>query len=161
MPIKDNQVVTINFILTDEEGTVIESTSKENPFAYLSGNEQILPKLEEEIGLMLIGSRKSVTLVPEDAYGVYDDAALQSVKKTEFPEDTELQEGMRFVANAPDGSQMPFVVKEIKGEDILLDFNHPLAGRTLTFDVELLGLRDATSEELSHGHVHGHGGHHH
>ena len=82
-------------------------------------------------------------------------------KEKSFLKDTEIKEGMSFVANSPDGHQMPFVIKEIAGEEIKIDFNHPLAGKTLNFDLELLDIRDATQEEKSHGHVHGAGGHHH
>ena len=161
MPLKSNQVITINFILKDTEGNIIEATTTDNPFSFISGGQQILPKLEENILSMLIGSKRTVILEPEEAYGVYDDSALQHVNRSEFPEDTDLQEGITFVADAPDGQQLPFVIKSVDGENITIDFNHPLAGQTLTFDVELLTLRDATIEELSHGHVHGAGGHHH
>jgi len=161
MPLKSNQVITINFILKDTDGNIIEATTTDNPFSFISGGQQILPKLEENILSMLIGSKRTVVLEPEEAYGVYDDSALQHVNRSEFPEDTDLQEGMSFVADAPDGQQLPFVIKSVDGENITIDFNHPLAGQTLTFDVELLSLRDATLEELSHGHVHGAGGHHH
>jgi FKBP-type peptidyl-prolyl cis-trans isomerase SlyD len=161
MPLKSNQVITINFILKDTDGNIIEETTKENPFSFISGGSQILPKLEENIGEMLIGSKRTVTLSPEDAYGIYDDGAIQQVTRSEFPEDTEIEEGMTFIADSPDGHQMPFVIKSVEGENIKIDFNHPLAGQSLTFDLELLNLRDATIEELSHGHVHGAGGHHH
>jgi FKBP-type peptidyl-prolyl cis-trans isomerase SlyD len=161
MPLKSNQVITINFILKDTDGNIIEETTKENPFSFISGGSQILPKLEENIGEMLIGSKRTVTLSPEDAYGIYDDGAIQQVTRSEFPEDTDIEEGMTFIADSPDGHQMPFVIKSVEGENIKIDFNHPLAGQTLTFDLELLNLRDATIEELSHGHVHGAGGHHH
>jgi FKBP-type peptidyl-prolyl cis-trans isomerase SlyD len=161
MPIKSNQVITINFILKGTDGNIIEATTKERPFSFISGGNQILPKLEENIGEMLIGSKRTVVLSPEEGYGVYDDGALQQISRSEFPEETDIQEGMTFVADAPDGQQLPFVIKTIEGENITVDFNHPLAGQTLTFDLELLSLRDATIEELSHGHVHGAGGHHH
>lgn len=161
MPTKSNQVITISFILKDMDGNIIEATTKERPFSFISGGNQILPKLEENIGEMLIGSKRTVVLSPEEAYGVYDDTAIQEINRSEFPEDTDIQEGMTFIADAPDGQQLPFVIKSIVGENIKIDFNHPLAGQTLSFDVELLTLRDATIEELSHGHAHGAGGHHH
>lgn len=161
MPLKSNQVVSIGYTLTDEDGNVIDSATHVNPFSFLSGKNQILPALEEKLGEMIIGSKKIVVLSPENGYGVYDEKALQIVDKSEFPEETQLEEGMDFVADAPDGGQMPFIIKKIDGENITLDFNHPLAGKTLTFDVELINLRQATSDELSHGHIHGAGGHHH
>lgn len=161
MPLKSNQVITVNFILKDSDGNVIEATTKERPFSFISGGNQILPKLEENIGQMLIGSKRTVVLAPDEAYGEYDDSAIQHVNRSEFPEEAEIEAGMSFVADSPDGQQLPFVIKSVEGEEIVIDFNHPLAGQTLTFDVELLSLRDATIEELSHGHVHGAGGHHH
>lgn len=161
MALKKNQVVTISFVLKDDAGLVIEETTKSNPFAFISGSEQILPRLEENIGEMLIGSKRTVVLSPEEAYGNYKDEMIQLVNRSEFPQDITLEEGMDFIADTPDGRQMPFIIRNIEGDDITLDFNHPLAGRTLTFDVELLSLREATPEEISHGHIHGAGGHHH
>jgi len=161
MPLKKNQVVAIDFTLKDKDGNIIEETTKENPFMFISGTEQILPKLEENIGEMLIGSKRKVVLEPENAYGKFSDSAVQVVNRSEFPEGTELKVGMGYSADTPDGRQMPFTIKGVEGDNVTLDFNHPLAGQTLTFELELLNLRDATPEELSHGHVHGAGGHHH
>ncbi|MGE5401125.1 MAG: FKBP-type peptidyl-prolyl cis-trans isomerase [Ignavibacteriales bacterium] len=161
MPIKPNQVVTVNYSLKDENGEILDATTKEQPFAFLSGQNQILPKLEEEISTMIIGSKKQIVLSPEEAYGEYQPESVQVVNRSNFPEGSKLEEGMEFVANTPDGQQLPFIITKIEGDDITLDFNHPLAGETLTFDLELLDIRDATAEELTHGHVHGNGGHHH
>ena len=161
MPITQNQVVTINFVLKDEGGEIIDSTQGSHPFTYISGNQQILPKLEESISVMLIGGKKNVKLTAVDAYGEYKQEAVQSVKRTEFPPDVELQEGMNFMAQTPDGRQVPLTIAGVDGENVTVDFNHPLAGKALEFDVELLDVRDATLEELQHGHVHGPDGHHH
>ncbi len=160
MSFKENQVVTINFTLKDEKGNVIEATSKEQPFAFISGNRQILPELETKVSEMLIGSKKTIVLEPENAYGIYKDTSIQTVNRTDFPEGTKLEVGMGFIADTPDGQQMPFTIKNIEDENIMIDFNHPLAGRTLTFEVELMDMRDATTDELAHGHVHGPGHHH-
>ncbi len=161
MALNNNQVVTINFTLKDEEGNIIEETSKEQPFSFISGNQQILPELEKNVSEMIIGSKRTVVLEPENAYGIYNDTSIQTVSRSDFPDDAKLEVGMGFVADTPDGRQMPFVIKNIDDENITVDFNHPLAGHTLTFDVELLELREASPEELAHGHVHGAGGHHH
>lgn len=160
MSVKSNQVITITYTLKDDVGNVIEVTNKENPFSFISGNDQILPKLEENINGMLIGSKRTVTLTPEEAYGIYNESSIQTIDRSEFPENANLEEGMSFITDTPDGQQMPFVIKKIDGEVITLDFNHPLAGRRLTFDLELLNLRDATQDELLHGHIHGPGGNH-
>jgi FKBP-type peptidyl-prolyl cis-trans isomerase SlyD len=156
-----NKVISFNYILKDEEGTILDSTTNKAPLTFISGSNQILPKLEEALNGMLIGGKRNVKVDAADAYGEYDEKAIQNIKKEQFPPDTKLEEGMRYVANSPEGGQMPFTITEVKDDDVTVDFNHPLAGRNLEFDVELVDMRDATPEELSHGHVHGPGGHHH
>ncbi len=161
MAIGANKVVTVNYKLSDDEGNLIQKTSVDEPFVYLSGNNQILPKLEQEIDSMIIGGKKNIGLNSSEAYGDYDNKAVQDVKRQEFPDGTNLEKGMEFMANTPDGKPVPFVIKEINEDNITIDFNHPLAGKNLNFDVELIDVRDATREEMEHGHVHGMGGHHH
>jgi FKBP-type peptidyl-prolyl cis-trans isomerase SlyD len=161
MPLKSNQVVTMNFTLKDDNGNILDSTKGNEPFSFISGTNQILPKLEEKVGEMLIGSKMDVILDPEDGYGIYDDGAVKIINRSEFPEDIELDKGMGFLAKSPQGKDVQFFIKEVEGDNITVDFNHPLAGKNLHFDLELLNLRDATREELDHGHVHGAGGHHH
>jgi len=160
MAIGQNKVVTMNYTLRDSEGNVIQTTNNREPFQYLSGNNQILPNLEKEIDTMIIGSKKNIKIAAKDAYGEYNDLAVQQVDKRNFPKGVDLQVGMEFVANSPEGEQMPFVVKEINNEEVTIDFNHPLAGKDLEFDIELLDVRDATLQELQHGHVHGPDSHH-
>lgn len=160
MSIGQNKVVTMNYTLKDDTGNVIQSTEKKEPFRFMSGNKQILPKLEEEIDAMIIGSKKNVKIPAKEAYGEYTEQAIQQVKKSNFPQDVELKVGMEFISNTPEGQQIPFVVKEIKNEEVTVDFNHPLAGKDLEFDVELVDVRDATLEEVQHGHAHGPDGQH-
>lgn len=160
MPIGANKVVTIHYTLKDESGNQLDTTQGSQPFSYLSGFDQIIPKLEDEINTMLIGGKKNVLIAAEDAYGAYREDLVHYVKKENFPDDVELEIGMQFVTNSPDGTQMPFVIKEIDGENITIDFNHPLAGKNLDFEIELVDVRDATEEELAHGHVHGPHSHH-
>ena len=161
MAIGQNKVVTMNYTLKDVQGNIIQTTTNKEPFRFLSGNRQILPKLEKEIDSMIIGSKKNVKIPAKEAYGEYSEQAIQQVDKNNFPDDIDLQIGMEFVANSPEGQQMPFVVKDIKNEEITIDFNHPLAGKDLEFDVELVDIRAATVEELQHGHAHGPAGHKH
>jgi FKBP-type peptidyl-prolyl cis-trans isomerase SlyD len=161
MAIEQNKVVTMNFTLTDDHGNVLDSTDQGGPFSYISGKNMVLPKLEEAVNGMLIGSKKNLKLEAKDGYGNYNDDAVQIVGKENFPEDFVLEVGMEYMASNPDGVQMPFTISNVDGEEITVDFNHPLAGKNLNFNIELLNVRDATAEELSHGHVHGVGGHHH
>jgi FKBP-type peptidyl-prolyl cis-trans isomerase SlyD len=161
MSLEMNKVISFNYTLKDDEGTVLDSTSNKTPLTFLSGMNQILPKLEQELNGMLIGGKKNVKVNAADAYGEYDEKAIQNIKKEQFPSEAKLEVGMRYVANSPDGGQMPFTITEVNEKDITVDFNHPLAGKNLEFDVELVDIRDATTEEMQHGHVHGPGGHHH
>ena len=161
MPIEANKVVTMNFTLTDETGNVLDSTKSGGPFSYISGKGMVLPKLEEAVSGMIIGTKKQLKLEAKDGYGEYNDDAVQAVGKENFPEDFVLEAGMEYMASNPDGVQMPFIITNVEDETITIDFNHPLAGKNLNFDLELLDVREATPEELSHGHVHGADGHHH
>jgi FKBP-type peptidyl-prolyl cis-trans isomerase SlyD len=161
MAIGQNKIVKMDYTLKDDEGNIVQTTNNKEPFQFISGTKQILPKLEEEIDGMIIGSKKNVKIPATEAYGEYSEQAVQQVSKTNFPEGVDLKEGMEFVANSPEGQQMPFVVKEVKQEEVTIDFNHPLAGKDLEFEVKLIDIRDATVEELQHGHAHGPGGNHH
>jgi FKBP-type peptidyl-prolyl cis-trans isomerase SlyD len=161
MAFGQNKVITLNYTLKDNEGNIIQTTSNGETFQFLSGNQQILPKLEFEIENMIIGSKKNVKIPTNEAYGEYSEKAVQQVNKNNFPKDIDLQVGMEFITNSPEGHQMPFVIANIQNEEVTIDFNHPLAGKDLEFDVELIDVREATVEEMQHGHVHGPGGHHH
>lgn len=161
MSLELNKVVTFNYTLKDDEGTVLDSTVNKDPLTFISGTSQILPKLEDALGEMLIGGKKIVKIGAGEAYGEYDEKAVQNIKKEQFPADAKVEVGVRYVANSPEGGQMPFVIKEVKEKDVAVDFNHPLAGKDLEFDVELIDIRDATAEEIQHGHVHSPGGHQH
>ncbi|MCW8803381.1 MAG: peptidylprolyl isomerase [Ignavibacteriaceae bacterium] len=161
MTLQAKKVVTFNYTLKDENGDLLDSTDKGGPFTFITGNMQVLPGLEEALDSMIIGSKKNVKLAAANAYGEYDEGAVQKVKRNLFPKEAELEIGMTYFAQSPEGQHLQFVITEIENEDITVNFNHPLAGKNLEFDVELLDVRDATPEEISHGHVHGPGGHHH
>ena len=161
MSFEPNKVVTMNYTLKDNEGVVIDTTEDKGAFSFISGANQILPKLEEEIGTMLISSEKNVKLSAEEAYGVYDESAIQKVDKSTFPADTPVEVGMGFVANSPDGHPMPFKIAAVEEKEVTIDFNHPLAGKDLEFNVHLVDIRNASEEEAAHGHVHGPDGHNH
>ncbi|HSP88617.1 MAG TPA: peptidylprolyl isomerase, partial [Ignavibacteriaceae bacterium] len=143
MAIGQNKVVSMNFTLKDENGNIIQATNAMEPFQFLSGNQQILPRLEEEIENMLIGSKKNIKIPAKEAYGEYNEESVQELSKNNFPKDVDLEIGMEFISNSPKGEHMPFVVKEINNENVTIDFNHPLAGINLEFNIELLDVRDA------------------
>jgi len=161
MALQANKVVTFNYTLKDENGEMLDSTEKDGPFSFITGNMQVLPGLEEALGSMIIGSKKNIKLAAADAYGEYDENAIQKLNRGMFPEEAELEIGRTYFAHSPEGQHLQFVITKVENDDVTVNFNHPLAGRELEFDVELLDVRDATPEEVSHGHVHGPGGHHH
>ena len=161
MALQAKKVVTFNYTLKDENGESTGFNREGGPFTFITGNMQVLPGLEEALGGMIIGSKKNVKLAAANAYGEYDEGAIQKVKRNLFPKEAELEIGMTYFAQSPEGQHLQFVITEIKNDDVTVNFNHPLAGKNLEFDVELLDVRDATPEEISHGHVHGPGGYHH
>ncbi len=160
MQIEVQKVVTLNYTLTDNEGTVIDE-SKDNSFAYLHGASNIIPGLENALTGKLAGESLSVSVAPEDGYGERDAARTQSVPKNMFPEDAEIEIGMQFHAQGPNEETIVVTVTEVEDETVAVDGNHPLAGVELNFAVEIIEVRDASQEEIEHGHVHGAGGHHH
>jgi FKBP-type peptidyl-prolyl cis-trans isomerase SlyD len=161
MALMANKVVTFNYILKDNEGNLLDSTDRSGPFSFITGNMQVLPPLEEALSNMIIGSKKNIKLAAIDAYGEYDENAVQQVNRSLFPAEAELEIGMTYFAHSPEGQHLQFMITKIEDEDITINFNHPLAGKDLEFDLHLLDVRDATPEEIAHGHVHGPGGHHH
>jgi FKBP-type peptidyl-prolyl cis-trans isomerase SlyD len=155
-----NKVVAIHYTLRDEQGAVIDSSSDRGPLAYLHGKGNIIPGLENALAGKSAGDKLDVTVAPEQAYGLRDERLVQIIPRSRFPVGTELVAGMKL---RTDGRQGPRVVTVMKVERdfVTVDGNHPLAGRTLHFSVEVAEVRKATHEEVSHGHVHGPGGHHH
>ena len=160
MEVAPRTVVTVQYVLKDDDGDVLDSTEGQEPLAYLHGVGQIVPGLERALAGRQDGDVVQVTLAPGDAYGDHDPELVQSVPRSQFQGVDEIEVGMQFQAAGPDGGQMVTVIA-LDGDDVTLDGNHPLAGMTLHFDVTIVGVRAATSEELEHGHPHGPGDHHH
>lgn len=160
MKIAEQKVVSIHYTLTDESGTVLDSSSGGDPLAYLHGFGNIVPGLENALSGKAQGEKMKVTVAPEDGYGARDDRLVQEVPKSAFQGVPDVAPGMQFQAQGPQGARL-VVVTAVAGDTVTVDANHPLAGQTLHFDVEVAEVRDATEEELEHGHVHGAGGHHH
>jgi FKBP-type peptidyl-prolyl cis-trans isomerase SlyD len=160
MQIENQKVVLIHYTLTNEEGQVLDSSSGQEPLAYLHGQGNIIPGLENALTGLKKGDTLKVTVPPAEGYGERDDTMVQAVPKSAFQGVDEITPGMQFQAQSPEGVQLVTVVA-VNGDDVMLDGNHPMAGITLIFDVEVTDVRDASAEELAHGHVHGPGGHHH
>jgi len=160
MTIAENTVVTLHYTLTDDEGTVIDQ-SDDGSFLYLHGASNIIPGLENALTGKASGDELKVTVPPEEGYGERDDARLESVPREMFPADAEIEAGMQFNAEGPEGEMMTVTVAGVEGDTVKIDGNHPLAGVQLNFDVKVIDVRDASAEEVEHGHVHGPDGHQH
>lgn len=161
MQIKKNVVGSIEYELTDDAGEVIDTSMGRAPLSYLHGAGNIIPGLEAELEGRSSGDAFQVRIAPEDAYGQRDERMVQDVPRSQFPDGAEVQPGMQFQAQAPGGAIQIVTVVGVEDETVKLDGNHPLAGVSLNFDVKVVEVREATEEELEHGHVHGPGGHAH
>lgn len=160
MPIAQNSVVTIHYTLKDDAGEVIDSSREGDPIAYLHGHGNLVPGLERELEGKNTGDKVVVSVTPEHGYGEYDKKLVQQVPRRALQGVPNVKVGMRLQAQTPQGPRA-VVVTRLVGDMVTIDGNHPLAGKNLNFDVEITDVRDATGEELEHGHVHGAGGHHH
>jgi FKBP-type peptidyl-prolyl cis-trans isomerase SlyD len=160
MQATSEKVVSIDYTLKDGQGTVIDTSQGRGPLAYLHGAGNIIPGLERELEGKTAGAAFEVTVLPTDAYGERDDALVQPVPKSRFPEGANPQVGQQFQAQTPTGARMVTVVN-VEAESVTIDANHPLAGQSLHFAGQVVDVRDATQQELQHGHVHGPGGHSH
>lgn len=160
--VADDMVVRLDYTLTLSDGEVYDSSEDAGPLEYLQGHGQIIPGLEEALAGMHVGDEKEVVVTPEYGYGEYDPEAMQTLPRDMFPAEMELEEGMTIdLYDEEADEEIEAVVAEIDDDSIVVDFNHPLAGETLTFHVKIVGVRQATREEIEHGHVHGDGGHAH
>jgi len=160
MSIKQNQVVSIHYTLTDDAGEVIDSSAGGEPLAYLHGHGNLVPGLERELAGRNAGDRLQVKIAPADGYGEYDRELVQRVPRRSLKGIANVRVGMQLQAQTRQGTR-PVTVTAVSGDMVTLDGNHPLAGKSLNFEVEITAVRAATEEELAHGHVHGPGAHHH
>ena len=160
MQIGDQKVVILHYTLTDNDGKVIDK-SEDGSFAYLHGASNIIPGLEDALTGKSAGEEMSVSVSPEQAYGVRDEAMLQQVPKNMFEDASQIAVGTQFHAQGPNGEMLVVTVMQVEEEHVIVDGNHPLAGVELNFDVKIIDVRDASEEEVEHGHVHAPGGHHH
>ena len=150
---KDN-VVSIEYRLHLGDGKIIDESDAGDPLVYLHGYEEIVPGLERAIEGKKAGESLKVQVSPEDGYGEYDPDGVEEVPREEFPPDMELEAGGIVTAVDDDGDEVEFLVKELRPKTVVVDFNHPLAGKTPHFEVTVREVRQATAEELEHGHAH-------
>ncbi len=152
--IGDQSVVNMHYKLTDNDGTVIDSSEGAQPLAYLHGAGNIIPGLEKALVGKAQGDKLQVKIEPKEGYGEINTDLIKIIEKKAFEGVDKIEVGMAFEAKAPDGSTQNIIVKKVEGDDITIDTNHPLAGVTLNFDIQIVSVREATKEELDHGHTH-------
>lgn len=157
--VAENLIVTIEYTLTVGK-EILDSSDEEGPLEYLHGFANIIPGLEKELLGMRVGESKKVTVAPADGYGELEEDALMDVPRAEFPDDFPIEEGVELEIMDDDENIVLVTIVEVGDENIKLDTNHPLAGKVLNFEVTVTGLREASAEELDHGHVHVEGHHH-
>jgi FKBP-type peptidyl-prolyl cis-trans isomerase SlyD len=156
MSIEDNKVVTLEYTVTATTGEVIDSSEGTEPLVYLHGAQNIVPGLENALAGKTVDDAFVVTVVAADAYGEKSDEMMQQVPASAFEGVDDVEVGMEFHADTPQGP-MPIIVTAVEDDMVTVDANHPLAGRDLIFDVKITDVRDATEEELENGHIHGPG----
>ena len=159
LKIADGQVVSMEYTL-QVDGEVVDSSKGNGPLEFIQGTGNIIPGLERELYGLVTGDNRQVSVAPADGYGEMDSEAFIDVPRGEFPDNIPLEKGVEIQVRDQSGHPMYARIDSITDESIRLDFNHPLAGKTLNFDVTIVGVRDANAEELSHGHVHGTGHEH-
>ena len=159
MQVSANKVVSINYTLTDNSGVVLDTSNGHGPLNYIQGIGALIPGMENGLEGKSTGDKFQIKVSPENGYGAYVSEMVQQVPMSAFG-GQEVTVGMQFEAGS-DEQRFIVTVTEINNDMVTVDGNHPLAGKELNFDVEVLEVREATAEELAHGHVHGPGGHHH
>lgn len=160
MQISQNKVASIDYTLKDNDGNVIDSSEGREPLPFIQGIGNIIPGLENALEGKAVGDKVQVSIPPAEGYGERNDEMVHAVPRKMFETADDLEVGMQFQTQSEAGMQVVTVVG-IEEEDVMVDANHPLAGATLNFDVTIMDVRDASEEELEHGHVHGPGGHDH
>ena len=152
--IDDNLVVSMHYKLSDDDGNVLDTSEGATPLTYLHGAGNIIPGLENALKGKTEGDNVQVKVQPADGYGEVNPELVQVVQRESFQGVEKVEAGMAFEAQRQDGSAQRIVVTKVDGDNITIDANHALAGRVLHFDVDIVEIRDATKEELDHGHVH-------
>lgn len=158
MKIEKNTAVTLRYKVSDTAGKLLEESHE--PSAYLHGGYgNTLPKIEEALEGKMAGYQITLELQPQDAFGLRDESLVQTIPKSQFPPGVKV--GGQLEGRGEDGQTQVFTVMKVKGDQVMLDGNHPLAGKTLRFAIAVMAVRAATDEEIAHRHVHGEHGHQH
>ncbi len=162
MKISENKVAQFHYTLTNTQGELLDSSLEREPLLYLHGTASLIKGLEDQLAEKSKGDKFVAEVKSADAYGDYNEELVHIVPKSGFQNDgdEQLAEGMQVQVDTNNGMAVALVTK-IEGEDVTLDLNHPLSGMDLKFDIEIVDVREATKEELEHGHAHGAGGHNH
>ena len=147
-------VVAINYTLTNAGGEVLDQSDQDQPMEYLHGADNIIPGLENALTGKNVGDKIDVTVEPEDAYGAHEPQMVQQVPAEMFQGVDNIEPGMAFQSEGPDGQPMMITVSAVEGDTVTIDGNHPLAGQTLNFSVEIASVREASDDEKQHGHIH-------
>lgn len=159
--VTNDSVVGIHYTLRGEDSQVIDTSDGLPAFIYLHGHSQIVPGLERSITGRSVGDKFKVEVSPEDGYGTHSDEMAMTFKRSQFPEGAAFEVGNEFELVGENEEVLAARIVGLEGDQVMLDANHPLAGKKLFFDVEIVSLREATDDELDHGHAHGEGGHTH
>jgi FKBP-type peptidyl-prolyl cis-trans isomerase SlyD len=152
--VQNGVIVSLDYVLKLDNGEVVDQSPDGDPLVYLHGAQNIIPGLENALTGMAVNESKTVNVKPEDGYGDYDPEGTEVVERAFFGDDVELSPGVVLTLRDVEGNIFDAVVTELDDANVTLDFNHPLAGETLHFAVKVVELRDATPEELDHGHPH-------
>ncbi len=160
MKIENDKVVSFHYTLTDDDNNVLDKSDSEEPLSYLHGAGNIIPGLEKALAGKEAGNKIKARIEPEDAYGIKQEGMVQVLPKEAFEGVEKIEPGLQFQAAGQNGEPVVVTVTKVEGDQITIDGNHPLAGVALTFDVEIADVRDATEDEIAHGHIHGAGCNH-
>lgn len=161
MKVADGHAVKMEYTLRDDSGEVLDTSEGDEPLEYLHGQGQIVPGLEKALTGLEVGAETKVVVSPKEGYGEVDPKAVMKIHRSKLPPDEEPEVGMGLQGMGPGGEPLLLTIAAIDGDTVTLDANHPLAGKTLHFEIKIVGIREATAEELEHGHVHGPDGHGH
>jgi FKBP-type peptidyl-prolyl cis-trans isomerase SlyD len=152
--IDQDVVVSLQYRLTLDDGTLVEESTADDPLVYMHGHDNLIIGLERALAGMAVGEKKTVTVDPADGYGEYDPEDMEQVSKSEMPAGFEPEVGMLLEVHDDEDEDYVAIIKEVNDDGMVLDFNHPLSGQRLRFEVTIDELREPTSEEIAHGHVH-------